>query len=158
MVDFLNQDLLEVSVDVIIQSNNCFCTQGTGIAKAIREKYPEVFTQDSLTKRGDANKLGTILPVKLVTSVAPYYCLLNYNQYKFGRNKRQVNYESFYRCLELSKDFCIKNGCKTLGLPYKMSCHNAGGSWPVVLCMIESVFNDENIKAYICKLPEIDPF
>lgn len=157
MVSWSEKTLLEADVDIIIQSNNCFNTQGAGLAKAIREKYPEVYEADSKTAKGDPNKLGTILAVKLL-DISPFYCFLNYNQYKFGRNKRQVNYESFYRCLELSKEKCLELGFKTIGIPHGMSCNNAGGCWPIILCMIESVFNDDQVEAIICKYKTWQPF
>lgn len=147
-----NCNLLDIKVDIIIQSNNCFITQGTGIALAIRNKYPEVYKADQATVRGDRDKLGTILPVKLEANSQPYYCFLNYNQYNYGRNKRMVNYEAFYNCLELSRDKCIKLGYKSIGLPYFMSCKNASGDWNVISAMINSVFNNSDIDIFICKL------
>lgn len=158
MVDFLDINLIDAKVDVIIQSNNCFNTQGAGLAKAIKEKYPEVYAADCQTEKGDPNKLGTILPVKLLHDQQPFYCFLNYNQFKFGRNQRQVNYESFYRALTLSRDKCLELGYKTLGLAHGMSCNNAGGSWPIILCMIEDVFLQSEVQVYICKYKTYHPF
>jgi O-acetyl-ADP-ribose deacetylase (regulator of RNase III) len=157
MVTFWDCNLIDAKVDVIIQSNNCQNTQGAGIAKAIRAKYPEVYEADCQTIKGDINKLGTILPVKL-NSEFPSYCFLNYNQYKFGRNKRQVDYEAFYKCLEASEIKAKELGLKTLGLPYKMSSCNAGGKWPVILGMIEAVFLESEIECYICKYETYHPF
>lgn len=158
MVTFVDETLLQADVDIIIQSNNCFNTQGAGLAKAIREKYPEVFEADSKTIKGDPNKLGTILPVKLINLQRPFYCFLNYNQFKWGRDRRQVNYESFYRCLELSKEKCIELGYKTIGIAQGMSANNAGGTWPILFCMIEEVFNDDKVEALICKYKAWQPF
>lgn len=158
MVTWLDKTLLEAEVDVIIQSNNCFNTQGAGLAKAIREKYPEVYSADCQTVKGDPNKLGTILPVKLLQETKPFYCFLNYNQFKFGRTKRQVNYESFYRCLEASRDKCLELGYTTLGMPHNMSCNNAGGCWPIILGMMEDVFLNSQVDAYICKYKTWQPF
>lgn len=157
MIHFLDCNLIDAKVDVIIQSNNCFNTQGTGLAKAIRDKYPEVYEADCQTIKGDPNKLGTILPVKLKSDL-PSYCFLNYNQFKYGRTKRQVNYESFYRCLETSLEEARKLNLKTLGLANGMSCNNAGGCWPICLCMIEAVFQDTEIDVYICKYKTYQPF
>lgn len=154
MINFVNINLLNAPVDVIIQSNNCFNIQGTGVAKAIREKYPEVYDADCETEKGSPSKLGTILAVPLAHGQQPYYCFLNYNQYKYGRGQRQVNYESFYRCLEATRDKCLELNLKTIGLPYNMSCNNAGGIWPICFCMIESVFLKTNLDVYICKLEE----
>jgi O-acetyl-ADP-ribose deacetylase (regulator of RNase III) len=157
MISFVDINLLDFECDVIIQSNNCFVTMGTGLAKAIREKYPEVYESDCKTYHGDIKKLGTILPVKL-NSDLPSYCFLNYNQYRFGRNKRQVDYEAFYKCLEQSLQKIRELGLKTMGIAYGMSCNNAGGTWPICLCMIEAIFQDSEIEVYICKYKTYQPF
>jgi len=131
---------------------------GAGIAKLIRAKYPEVYAADCKTIKGDANKLGTILPVKLENSSHPLYCFLNYNQFRYGRDRRYVNYESFYQCLKHTKEKCIELGMKSIGIPYKMSCANAGGSWSIIFSMIEEVFLDVNLDVFICKYEDYKPF
>ena len=44
--------------DIVVQGCNCFNAMGGGIAKEIRERYPEVAAADAKTKRGSYNKLG----------------------------------------------------------------------------------------------------
>ena len=149
MVNFVDYSLLGISVVVIIQSNNCFCTQGAGVAKAIRDKYPEVYLADC--ENPNINKLGTVLPVKLSNN-KPSYCFLNYNQYNYGRDKRYVNYEAFYNCLEKSENKCLKLGLSSLALPHGMSSNLAGGSWKIILPMIEDVFNKSSVDCFICKI------
>ena len=52
-------DLAEAGeFDIIIHGCNCFNTMGGGIAREIRERYPEVSTVDSKTVSGDYSKLG----------------------------------------------------------------------------------------------------
>lgn len=48
----------EGQFDIVVQGCNCFNTMGGGIAREIRQRYPEVADVDSNTKRGDYNKLG----------------------------------------------------------------------------------------------------
>ena len=150
MIKTINKNILDVEVDIIIQSNNCFNTQGAGIAKAIRAKYPEVYAADCKTTKGDENKLGKILPVKLHTN-KPSYCFLNYNQYGYGRDSRYVNYEYFYQCLEKTRDKALILELKTIAAPYGMSCFNAGGDWKVCEAMICSVFENSELVFFICK-------
>lgn len=53
-------DLAEQGMfDVVVHGCNCFNTMGGGIAREIRERYPEVAEVDSKTVRGDYQKLGT---------------------------------------------------------------------------------------------------
>ena len=52
-------DLAEAgNFNIIVQGCNCFCTMGSGLAREIRERYPEAFRADQLTKSGDYTKLG----------------------------------------------------------------------------------------------------
>lgn len=45
--------------DVIIHGCNCFHTMGAGIAKQIRQYFPEAYVADLHTGRGDLRKLGS---------------------------------------------------------------------------------------------------
>lgn len=151
MVQIIECDLLECYCDVIIQSSNCQVVQGAGVAKVIRAKYPEVFVADQNNLLSPKEKLGTILPV-LLHGEAPFYCFLNYNQLYYGRDKRYVDYEAFYTCLEKSKQKCLDLNCKIIGLPFLMSSVNGGGDWNVIYSMILSVFNDYLVAVIICKI------
>ena len=42
--------------DVIIHGCNCFCTMGAGIAKTIKDIFPEAYKADLNTKKGDRSK------------------------------------------------------------------------------------------------------
>ena len=54
LLDFAEQG----HFNIIVQGCNCFCTMGSGIAREIRERYPEAFYADQQTKPGDYTKLG----------------------------------------------------------------------------------------------------
>ena len=45
--------------DIVAHGCNCFCTMGAGIAKSIKQSFPEAYAADSCTKKGDKRKLGT---------------------------------------------------------------------------------------------------
>jgi O-acetyl-ADP-ribose deacetylase (regulator of RNase III) len=60
----IHGDLLQLAndgeFDVIIHGCNCFCTMGAGIAKSIKQRYPQAFVVDQTTTiPGDKSKLGT---------------------------------------------------------------------------------------------------
>ncbi|MCX4026521.1 macro domain-containing protein [Endozoicomonas sp. SM1973] len=46
--------------DVIIHGCNCQCTMAAGIAKTIKNIFPEAYYADCATTKGDRSKLGTI--------------------------------------------------------------------------------------------------
>ena len=49
----------EGKFDVIVHGCNCMCRMGAGIAKQIKEDFPEAWVADQNTKLGDESKLGS---------------------------------------------------------------------------------------------------
>ncbi|MBU8850049.1 MAG: macro domain-containing protein, partial [Desulfobacterales bacterium] len=62
-MNILKGDLIQFALtgrfDVIIHGCNCFCSMGAGIAKMIRDNFPEAYQADLKTGMGDKKKLGT---------------------------------------------------------------------------------------------------
>lgn len=52
-------DLFTFPTHILIQGCNCFNTMGAGIAKIIKDKYPEAFEVDKKTTKGNRDKLGS---------------------------------------------------------------------------------------------------
>ena len=63
MMKITRGDLLEMGkdnrFDIIVQGCNCWNAMGSGIAKSIREQFPDAWLADQETLPGDRNKLGT---------------------------------------------------------------------------------------------------
>ena len=132
---------------------------GAGIAKSIREFYPEAYDADRKTIKGDDNKLGLISWAHVRNPKDPIRLIINcYGQFEYAPAKRQGNYEAIYESLERAKDrlLLISAHPYTLGIPYKFASDRAGCDWRVVEAMILSVFEDYAGGVLICKLPEID--
>ncbi len=148
----IEKNLLETQVDVIAHCANCFCTMGTGVALAIKNRYPEAYFADCLTPKGEKSKLGTLSFTKANDSSLHIVNL--YGQYTYGRDSRKLNYEAIYSALESLKGTMAEKNLKSVAFPYLMGCMNAGGNWEVVNKMIEVIFRDSDIEVIICKLPE----
>lgn len=67
--------------DVIVHGANCFCTMGAGIARQIRDQFPEAYAADCATVKGDRTKLGTYSAVK----IGELTVVNAYTQYYYGR-------------------------------------------------------------------------
>ena len=79
-----------------------------------------------------------------------------YTQANIGAERRQVNYEAFYRALkEVQEDLLFiqheTGQPQVLGLPHGISCGLAGGNWKIIKEMIDDIFLDCLIKTYIVK-------
>lgn len=90
-------DLLDFpkGLRAIAHSCNCQNTMGGGIAKAIRDRYPQAWEADCEAARRGINKLGQFSDADIGNKRV--YNL--YTQKTYGRGKRFVNYEAFYEAL-----------------------------------------------------------
>ena len=150
----INADIFDVfeastSTTAIVHCCNCFCSMGAGLAKSIRDRYIQAYDADLSTKSGDTNKLGTV-------SFAPIgdnKVIFNlYGQFRFGRDKRYVNYEALYTGFEKVRDACSAAGVDTILIPHHMACSLAGGDWRIVETMIRVAFESFEGSVTICKL------
>jgi len=131
-----------------IEQLNCFHTQGGGIAKRIREKYPLIYNADLRQGRcADMSKLGQFC----VAEISPNKFIYGYyGQYQYGMEKRHTNYEAVYNGLTAIKAHAAENNILTLGLPKNMGACLGGGSWRVIRAIIDDIFETLPIELYIC--------
>lgn len=126
-------DLAEAGkFNVIVQGCNCFCTMGSGIAREIRERYPEAYAADCTTVAGDYNKLGNY-----TVMLGKQFNIVNaYTQYGFNRGGNTADifeYASF--AVILQKLAHHYPGCN-FGFPY-IGMGLAGGNKEVIMQMLE---------------------
>ena len=62
----------EGKFDVIIHGCNCFCRMGAGIAKSIKEEFPQAYEADCATVPGVRDKLGTMTSAKVSLVLSQY--------------------------------------------------------------------------------------
>lgn len=106
---------------------NCQNTMGSGVAKALRIEFPQIYEADCSTTRGDFNKLGNYTVVD-----TEYRCKIYniYQQYYYGKDGKQY---VVYPALELGllkMSNSLPRNSKIL-LP-RIACSLAGGSWTEV--------------------------
>ena len=95
--------------DIIVHGCNCQNTMGSGIAKEIRERYPEAFEADTrMDQEFGANyrylKLGNYSEVKVYAKVGKFSIVNAYTQFYFNRQgqefKDHFEYDSFKMILQ----------------------------------------------------------
>jgi O-acetyl-ADP-ribose deacetylase (regulator of RNase III) len=119
--------------DVIVQGCNCFNTMGSGIAREIREKYPQAYAVDCETWAGDYGKLGSYTVMLGKEVRVPFDIVNAYTQYDFSRGKDVFEYVSFAMILQkLAHEYPTRN----FGFPY-IGCGLAGGDTEVIMAMLE---------------------
>jgi O-acetyl-ADP-ribose deacetylase (regulator of RNase III) len=158
-------DLIELAragdFDVITHGCNCFCTMGAGIAVPMRVNFNcNNFPMEHPKHKGDINKLGTIdyqsqliCPVKRPLKIMgvevlspdygghPIIVVNSYTQYRYGREKRQVDYEALTLCMR--KINALFPG-KRIGLP-KIGAVLGGGDWKIIKDIIERELQDMDV-------------
>ena len=128
--------------DVIIHGCNCQNTMNSGIAKQIRQNFPEAYQADQKTVCADKTKLGTFSEVTVKINDHNLTIINAYTQYRYGKDRDHFEYDTFPQLLQSIK---AKYGDKKIGLPL-IGCGLAGGDKKRILKMIEDNFSDVNYK------------
>ena len=136
----------------------------SGVAKAIREKWPINFTtymahyNQNVTKNNGYNTLlGDVLFVNLNDYEPKTWpespIIINmFGQFDYGYDgKRYTSYDAFDKCLHRIRS-AVPKGSK-IAFPYKIGCDRGGASWEVIYMMIAVILGaDYDIE--ICYLNE----
>lgn len=133
--------------DVIGHGANCFCTMGSGIARQIALRYPEVYTADLTTKKGDRKKLGNHTFWENANGHKIYNL---YTQYNYGRDPKTLylNYDALRLSLRrLSLEY-LKNRPIKIGLP-QIGCGLGQGNWDKVKKIIQEELSDHHVSIVI---------
>ena len=152
MLHFINGNLVDSNINIMVHQCNCFATMGSGIASQIASKYPEVKEADSkyCHDNGSRNIFGTLLALKLHDE---RYCVNFYSQFRYGRERRHTDYGAFKACLDnLAARLNNSPSFLTVGFPFNIGCGLAGGDWSVILPMIQQFADSVPQEIYIVSL------
>ena len=148
MVKIVNGNLLDATEDVICHQVNCQGVMNSGVAKAIRDKWPEVyFAYRAYTHSyTDENELlGKSFLVSLNDSPQVVMNMFAQNLYGYDGSS-YTSYDAFYKCLE---DIKKKVSCHcSIAFPYKIGSDRGGASWDVIYAMICDVLGDWDVTIY----------
>ena len=135
-----NGDLLQSGVPLIVHQTNCMGVMGRGIAKSIREKYPEVFPPyHKLCMEMGRKLLGKTQFLLMHDGTFIANC---FGQYNYGTSHIQTDYHTLESALSSVVDFAITEDINRVGLPYRIGSALAGGNWDTVYDIIKRVFKD----------------
>jgi O-acetyl-ADP-ribose deacetylase (regulator of RNase III) len=138
---YIDGDLIKLAqegkFDVIGHGCNCFHSMGAGIAKAIKQAWPEALLADHCTRYGDRNKLGTFSQLE----VGDLTILNLYTQFKYTSIQVDVDYDAVRKCMKAVKK---RYSGKRIGLPM-IGCGLAGGDWNIISQIIDDELGDEDI-------------
>lgn len=135
-------DLIELALrgqfSVIVHGCNCFHAMGAGIAKPIREAFPEAYAADKTTPYGDRAKLGSISSALIERNDVRFHVVNAYTQFHWRGSGRKVEYEALGRCFDaIADEFPHAH----IGYPL-IGAGLAGGDWTIIGDLIDKALAD----------------
>lgn len=151
MINHVNGDIFKSDADIIIHQVNCQGVMGSGVAKQVKDKYPNVYSSYRVMceSRTSQELLGNVLLVntleyisngKRIRMIANFFSQDNY-----GNNGVFTDYNAFRECLEYMRD---EYNNYSMAIPYLIGCRRGGGDWDIVYKMIEDILGDCEVTIY----------
>lgn len=134
----------EVGINIIVQGVNCQGVMGSGVAKAIRQKYPEVFDPYSTFVQkfgaGNPDLLGHIAPY--VHEESELIIINAFTQLNFGSDgKKYVSYEAIQSAFKRTITTIAGQG-PGVSVHYPMiGAGLGGGDWTIISDIINGCFS-----------------
>ena len=148
MIKIIDGDLLSSNADIIAHQVNCMGKMNSGIAKQIREIYPEVFLSYKSLCDNYADYKNDLLGMCDVVNIGKNKYIANlFGQLNYGYDGRQyTNLKYLKIAMNQLRDFASKD--KTIALPWKLASCRGGAKWEDVYAIIEEVFDGYNIEIW----------
>jgi O-acetyl-ADP-ribose deacetylase (regulator of RNase III) len=140
----VNGDLLKLATDghfdVIVHGANCQCAMGAGIAKSIREAFPEAYEADLATAKGDRAKLGTISFAPITRNGRTFEIVNAYTQFHYRGAGVRVDYDAVRSAMRQVKQ---RFATKRIGYP-RIGAGLARGDWTQISRIIDEELDGED--------------
>lgn len=144
MIQHIKCNIFESGADVILHQVNCQGVMGSGVAKQVKERYPNVFWGYKLVCDWCKDK-SELLGIAEAYQTKDNIIVNLHAQENYGYDgKCYTDYDALKRCLIEVADH-IATEHDTIAIPYLMGCHRGGGDWNKVYGMIEEVLGDYNV-------------
>lgn len=141
-------DILSVNSGIIVHGCNAQGVMGSGIAKAIRDKYPEVYEEYRLLFQNASNNKKALLGTAQIVQIRSNENLLIANgitQEYYGRDG--LKYVSYKAIQEVFAKVAILAVSQRLDVHYPLiGAGLGGGDWAIISEIIDNVFQDSGIK------------
>lgn len=165
MVTVVKGNLLNASEKIIAHQVNCQKKMNSGVAKAIREKWSNVFEKYRQTEP----TLGFVDFILIdnnyhyaanIHAKDKYDFILIDNNYHYVANmyaqdnygydgKQYTNYDAFRQCCKTIVEFCRNMTKKyTVAMPYKIASDRGGADWDKIMDILLEEFTDIDLTLY----------
>lgn len=149
IVDVVEGDLVKLALkgkyDAIVHGCNCHHKMNSGIARTIREVFPEAYEADcAQTIKSDRSKLGSYSHANIQYEykrgdgeiMHDMLTIINaYTQFDYGTDKMNVDYDAIRKVFtKINEDYADMN----IGIPM-IGAGLAGGDWNIISSIINKV-------------------
>ena len=157
MIHYIHDDITKSQCDIICHQVNCQGAMNSGVAKAIREKWPEVYESYKAICNRHEGAEEEMLGLMWAVDIGNGRFVVNlFTQLFYGYDgKRYTDYEAFYNALETLHQQTENADDKTIAFPYKIGCDRGGAKWPVIKAMIEEIFYDREVYVYYLSVVDL---
>jgi O-acetyl-ADP-ribose deacetylase (regulator of RNase III) len=137
-------DLIKLALDgrfdVIVHGCNCHCTMGAGIAKSIKEIFPEAYAADLTTTKGSREKLGSISATTITRDGKQLAIVNGYTQFNWRGPGVLVDYAAVRTVMKHVK---ARFPERRIGYP-KIGAGLAKGDWTLIAQIIDAELEEED--------------
>ena len=141
-IKYFDGDVLTSTAPIIMHQVNCKGVMNSGIAKAIKEKWPIVFDEYKKFHSALTTEvlLGTTQFVKIGTDK---YIANLFAQERYGYNGiRYTSYDAIDKCLKSVARNAENGEINRVAMPYKMSSDRGGADWDKIMDILLEEFTD----------------
>jgi len=126
--------------DVIIHGCDCYGDMGGGIAKSIREHFPEAYAADQNTEKGNVDKLGSYSSAVVASKDHTLTIVNAYTQPHWKGHGVLVDYNAVAAVMKLIK---VDFSGRRIAYP-RIGAGLARGDWTILSHIIEDALNIED--------------
>lgn len=150
-LEYKTDNIIFAPEELIIHGCNAQGVMGSGVALAIRNRWPRAYAyyRGAYERNKKKLELGTVIYIADFNPTPKYIgnCI---TQEYYGRDSsvQYCSYEAIEKCLLEVKNFCLDNNIHAFAMP-KIGCGLGGGKWEVVLKIIEKVFSDTELTVVV---------
>lgn len=151
-IKYFNGDVFNSNAQLILHGVNCLGVMGSGIAKTVKERFPNVYEEyHNLWERTPVQKnlLGMAQKVDVTDDFAIVNCFTQ--EYCGCDGKRYTSYDAVAKCFEHVAKNSKAHNIKKIALPYGMCSVRGGACWEAVVEILKDSFKDTDITIEIWK-------
>jgi O-acetyl-ADP-ribose deacetylase (regulator of RNase III) len=152
MIKEIQKDVTTVEKGVILHSVNAMGVMGSGVALAIKNKWPKVNSEYVELYNFYKDQPWQLMGGAQRVEINPNLSVVNlFGQFDIGTDYRRTEYGSIHQALKRVR-YRYLNDKIDIYIPYKMGCDRGGGDWNIVYDIIKTLLDNDNRTIYICRL------